>query len=156
MIKNVITTAILSLSMFLTSCGGSSPLPKDPSALGVKTSGVLKLGFASASVAVQTLADVHATWTTALANTGDKDLMKKAVPIAKETAAAIEKANSALVAVEPYLRTGENAPEVKKQVLEAVKYAKVAVELLATMGRPLPNRALEALDYVDAVLGGGK
>jgi hypothetical protein len=155
MLKRLSVAVVLSVSM-LMGCGGVNSLPKDPKALGVKTADLVKLGFSATSQSVQTLATVHAVWMEELVKLGDRDLGERALPIAREVSAAIEKANSCLLKAAPYVQTGKNAAEVKSQLLEAVRFAKLAAEGLSAMGRPVPDKALEGLDYIDAVLGGGK
>jgi hypothetical protein len=126
-----------------------------PEARGAEAAQMAPLAYNAAAVSVQALITVHTAWMDAVAASGDVAAAQAVAPTAKRVTAALESASAALVRARQYLETGESEAKVRQQIREAVGFADLAVELLAAAGRPLPDKALDALAFLRGLLGTG-
>jgi hypothetical protein len=140
---------LLALSPALPACSSSAT----PEARGAQAAQAARLAYNAAAVSVQALITVQTAWTDAIEKSGDVELAKRVVPVSAKTAAALDSAAGALGRARQYLEAGESEAKVRQQLREAVGFADLAVELLGAAGRPLPDKALEALDFLRGFLG---
>jgi hypothetical protein len=148
-IRVVIGATLYALLMVVPACSPAAT----PEARGAQAAASARLVYNAAAVSVQALITVQTAWTDAIGASGDVELAKKVAPISAKSAAALDAASGAVARARQYLEAGEGEAKVRQQLREAVGFADVAVELLASAGRPLPDKAVEALDFLRGFLG---
>jgi hypothetical protein len=141
----------VAFGLVVTACSPAAT----PEARGAEAAQMTPLAYNAAAVSVQALITVHTAWMDAVAASGDVAAAQAVAPTAKRVTAALESASAALVRARQYLETGESEAKVRQQIREAVGFADLAVELLAAAGRPLPDKALDALAFLRGLLGTG-
>ncbi len=119
---------------------------------GTEADRALRLAYNTVSVIVQSVADVHASWMNAVADTGDVQAAQAALPVARRISAELEGASASLASARKLLDAGDTEG-VREKLRDAIMVVGLAADLLAASGRPLPDRTLEALDFLRSQLG---
>lgn len=141
----------LGVALSLPGCS-SSPVAKDPTALGATARKDAQLTYAIAVVSLTALDDIHAAWLDGLAHPTDDQLAA-----AEKVTAALKLTRDKLAAARPWIQDGQgDESKAKEAITQGIDAATLAGELLGQLGAKVPDPLLDALNAARAALGGEK